>query len=127
MQVNRQKTTVKKKITYFFKNCVTSLFTFFEKVFDSCKFFTAVFRCKVLRTVFYSFEVQSTVLVASEFPGRKNVDLVLTFNKEREETFTVSLQNRKSCVCLKYLTLVGSTTKVNCHEFYFFILDVKCM
>ena len=32
VQVNRQKTTVKKKITYFLKNYVASLFTFFEKV-----------------------------------------------------------------------------------------------
>ena len=39
--VNRQKTTVKKKITYFLKNYVASLFTFFEKVFAVGKFFTA--------------------------------------------------------------------------------------
>ena len=40
------------------------------------------------------------------FAGWKRVDLVVTFNKGREETFAVSLQNRKSCVCIKYLTLV---------------------
>ena len=39
--INRQKTTVKKKITYFLKNYVGSLFTFFEKVFTICKFLTA--------------------------------------------------------------------------------------
>ena len=86
-----------KKKTYFFKNCVTSLFTFFEKVFDSCKFFTAVFRCKVLRTVFYSFEVQSTVLVASEFPGRKNVDLVVIFNKGRN-FYGIFTKSQKLCL-----------------------------
>ena len=35
--------TVKKKITYFLKNYVASLFTFFEKVFAIFRFFTA--RC----------------------------------------------------------------------------------
>ena len=40
VQVNRQKTTIKKK-TYFLKNYVASLFTIFEKVFAICKFFTA--------------------------------------------------------------------------------------
>ena len=40
--INRQK-IVKKEITYFLKNYFSSLFTFFEKVFAICKFFTA--RC----------------------------------------------------------------------------------
>ena len=31
LQVNRQKTTVEKKKTYFLKNYVAPLFTFFEK------------------------------------------------------------------------------------------------
>ena len=40
------------------------------------------------------------------FAGRKCVDLVVIFNKGREETFAVFLQKRKSCVCIRYLTLV---------------------
>ena len=44
--------------------------------------------------------------IAIFFTGRKCVDLVVIFNKWREETFVVFLQNRKSCVCIKYLTLV---------------------
>ena len=40
------------------------------------------------------------------FAGRKCVDLVVIFNKGREEHFAVSLQNRKDCVCIKYLILV---------------------
>ena len=40
------------------------------------------------------------------FAGRKRVNLVVIFNKGREETFAVSLQNGKTCVCIKYLTLV---------------------
>ena len=35
-QLNRQKTTVKKKITYFLKNCVALLFTIFEKALAIC-------------------------------------------------------------------------------------------
>ena len=44
--------------------------------------------------------------IAIFFTGRKCVDLVVIFNKWREETFVVFLQNRKSCVYIKYLTLV---------------------
>ena len=40
------------------------------------------------------------------FTERKCVDLVVIFNKGREETFAIFLQNGKSCVCIKYLTLV---------------------
>ena len=71
MQVNREKTTVKKKITYFLENCVASLFTIFEKVFAICKSFChSVIRGKVLRpSFFYLFEVQSTVLVSSSLQG----------------------------------------------------------
>ena len=48
-QVNGQKTTVKKKkISFFKKNYVASLFTIFEKVLAICKFlYGSVFRCKV--------------------------------------------------------------------------------
>ena len=66
VQVSRQKTTVKKKITCFPKNYAAFLFTVFEKGLAISKFFyRSVFRCKVFRTfVFYLFEVQ-TVLVSS--------------------------------------------------------------
>ena len=39
VQVNRQTTTVKKKIIYFLKNYVACFFTIFEKVLAICKFF----------------------------------------------------------------------------------------
>ena len=39
------------------------------------------------------------------FAARKRVNLVVIFNKGKEETFAVSLQNRKTCVCIKYLPL----------------------
>ena len=50
--------------------------------------------------------------------GRKCVDLVVIFNKERKETFAVSFQNRKSCVCIKYLTL-AQTRKLIAMNFTF--------
>ena len=79
-------------------------------------FYRSVFRCKVLRPfVFYLFEVQSTELVSSSEQG-ESVDLVVIFNKGREETFAVFLQNRKSCVYIRYL-FRDSTTKVNSREF----------
>ena len=66
MQVNRQETIVKKKISHFLKNYVASLLTFFEKVFAIYNFFYSVFRCKVLRRfIFYLLDVQFTVLVYS--------------------------------------------------------------
>ena len=107
MQVNRQKTTVKKKITYFLKNYVASLFTFFEKVFAICKFFTA--RCldvrfwDLLYFICLKFNPQYWYLLLCR---GEYVDLVVIFSKGKEETFMVSLQNCKSCVCIKYLTLV---------------------
>ena len=40
---------------------------------------------------FYLFEVLSIVLVSSSLQGRECVGLEVIFNKEREETFAVSL------------------------------------
>ena len=107
MQVNRQKTTVKKKITYLLKNYVASLFAFFE-VFAICKFFNwSVFRCDVLRPfLFYLFEVQSTVLVSSSSQRRKCVDLAVIFNKGRNFCGIFTKLQRPSL--LKILTLVQS-------------------
>ena len=105
VQVNRQKTAVKKKITYFLKSYVASLSTFFEKVFAISKFFTAL--CLDVRCWdFLYFICLSSVhsIGIFLFARRKCVELVNVFNK-REETFAVSLLNRKSCVCRKYLTL----------------------
>ena len=55
----------------------------------------------------------------SFFGGRKCVDLVVTFNKGREETFAVSLQNRKSCIYIKYLTLVWSRELIHMNFAFF--------
>ena len=112
LQVNRQKTTMKKKIT-FLKNYVPFLFTFYEKVFAISKisnFYRSVFRCKVLRLfVFYLFEVQSTVTVSSS-SQRENVliqYLFLTREGEKLLRYLYKItKNQKSCVCIKYLTLV---------------------
>ena len=91
---------------FFEKLCCFFIHIFRKSPCNLQIFHLSVFRCKVLRPfAFYLFEVQSTVLV-SFFAGRKCVDLVVIFNKGREETFAVSLQNSKTCVCIKYLTLV---------------------
>ena len=71
-------------------------------------FYLSVYRSKILRPfLFYLLEVQSTVFVSSPSQRERDcIDLVVIFNKRREETFAVSLQNRKSYVCIKYSTLV---------------------
>ena len=125
VQVTRQKTTLKKKITDFWKNYAASLFTSFEKAFAIRKFFYCLlFRCKVLSPfVFYLLEIQSTVLASSFFAGRRGVYLVI-FNKGRKESFAgtfTKLQN----LCLDKIFNIDSTTKVNCHEFCFIILKCK--
>ena len=60
-----------------------------------------------LQQIFCILYVWSSVhnIGISLFAGRKCVDLVVVFNKGREETFAVFLQNCKSWVCIKYLTL----------------------
>ena len=126
MQVTRQKTTLKKKITDFLKNYAASLFTSFEKAFAIRKFFYCLlFRCKVLSPfVFYLFEIQSTVLASSFFAGRRGVYLVI-FNKGRKESFAGTLQNCKTCVWIKYLTLIRPR-KLIAMNFALLYLNVKC-
>ena len=104
---SRQNTTVNLKITYFLKSYVAYLFTFFEKVFAICNFFSA--RCLderfwgLLYFICLKFNPQYLYL----FLGReKIVDLVVIFNEGKEETYAVFLQNRRSSVCMNYLTLV---------------------
>ena len=108
MQVNRQKNTVKKKTTHFLKNCSTSLFTFFEKIFAICIFFIAWYLDVRFCDLLHLF-VSSTFhrVGISFFAVRKCVDLVVIFNKGRGVTFAVFLQNcKKLCLHKKYLTLV---------------------
>ena len=104
VQVNRQKTAVKKKITYFLKGYVASLSTFFWKSLCNFQiFYRSVFGCKVLRlSVFYLFKFSPQYWYLPLC--KEKMCWVGVFNK-REETFAVSLPNRKSCVCIKYLTL----------------------
>ena len=105
VQVNWQETALKKKITYFLKTYVASLSTFFEKVFAVSKFFTAQcldVRCwDFLYFICLKFSPQYWYLPLC----KEKMCWFGVFNKKREETFAVSLQNRKSCVCIKYLTL----------------------
>ena len=116
VQGNRQKTTVKKKIAYFLKNYVASLFIFFEKVFAICKLFTA--RC--LDVTFSDFLCSICLRLNPQY--WYVADLVVILNKAREETFAASLQK----LCLHKTFSIGWTTKPVCREFYFFIFQVKC-
>ena len=108
VQLNKQKTTLKKKISYFLKNCVASLFIFLEKVFAICKFFTAW----CFETFCILFIWSSIHSIGIFFAGRKCVDLVVIFNNVFH-------------LCLHKIFNIVSTTKVNYREFYFFILDLK--
>ena len=114
-QVNRQKITVKKKIIWFLKNDVASLFTFFEKVLEICTFFTDL--CLDVRfwDLLYLICLKFNHFF---FAVRKCVNLVVIFNKERDLYKTAKL-------CLLKIFILCWTTKVNCHEFYCFILNVK--
>ena len=73
-----------------------------------CSFFTAW--CLDVRfsdlLCFICLNWSTIQSIAIFFAGRNCVDLVVVFNKRREETLLVSLQNRNSCVCRKYLILI---------------------
>ena len=75
------------------KNYVASLFTFFKKSFAICKFLALGGYCLKFNPQYWYLLLRSEKIC---------VDLVDILNKGREKT----LQNRKSCVCIKYLTLV---------------------
>ena len=107
VQVNRQETTVKKQITFFYKKVMLILYShFLKKTFAICRFFTACCLDKRFWNFFILFLWSSVNSIGIFFfAGRKRVDLVVIFNKGRKETFAVSLQNRRSCFCIKYLTL----------------------
>ena len=66
MQVNRQKTTVKKSNFFFEKLCCFFIQSFWKSICNMQIFYRSLFRCKVLRLfVFYMFEVQSIVMESS--------------------------------------------------------------
>ena len=83
------------------------LYSHFPKKSIICKFFTTwcfdVRFWDLLYFICLKFNPQYWHLLRR---GGGCVDLVVIFNKGREETFMASLQNCKSCVCIKYLTLV---------------------
>ena len=91
-----------KKKTFSLKNYVASLFTFFWKSLSNLQiFYRLVFRCKVLRPfIFYLFEVQTQYWYL--LLCREKMCWSSSYFYQGEETFAVSLQNHKSCVCIKY-------------------------
>ena len=124
--MNRQKTTVKKKITYFLKDYVASLFTFLKMSSQFAKFLPLGVQMKGFETFCILFVLSSIHSIGIFFfVRRKCVALVVILDREREETFAVSLKNRKSCVCIKYSILVRPRNLI-AMNFTFFILDAKC-
>ena len=101
--VSRLKTTAKMKKT-FWKFMLLLYSHYFKKSFQFENFYRSVFRRKILKPLFVWSSIHSIGIFF--FAGRKYVDLVVIFNKGSEETFVVFLQNRKSCVCVRYLILV---------------------
>ena len=119
MQVNRHKTTVKKEITHILKNFVTSLFTFFEKFFAICKFFTA--QCLDVRFLYFTclkFNPQYRYLLLCK-------EHVCWFGEGKGRNFCC-IFTKSQKLCLHKMFAIGSTMKINCREFYFFKLDLKC-
>ena len=98
---------------FFEKLCCFFIHIFRKSLCNLQIFNRSVFRCKVLRTfVFYLFEVQSTILVSSSSQG----EYVLI------QYLFLTIAN----LCLHKIFNIVSSPKVNCREFYFFLLNVKC-
>ena len=97
--LNRQKTAVKKKITYFLKNYVAYLFTFFKFMQI---FYVSVCRCKILRPFIFSFVWSSIHSIGIFFARRKYADLVVISNIGRGGNFCGIFTISQSCVYIKY-------------------------
>ena len=85
--------------------CCFVIHIFWKSLCNLQIFYRSVFRYKALRP-FVLFVWISVHSIRIFFLLGKKVDLVVIFNKGRKESFAVSLQNRRSCVCIKHLTLV---------------------
>ena len=89
---------------------------FLKKSLQLANFYRFLLRCKVLRFFVFLF-VWSCIhsIGILFFAGRKYVGLVVVSNKEREETFAVSLQD--IFTNLHEIFNTGSTIKVNCIKY----------
>ena len=106
--LSRQKTTVKKKITYFFeKSCCLFVRIFWKKLCNLRIFYRSVFRCKVLKPFVILFAWSSIHGIdIFFFVWKKYLDLVVISNKARGRNFC-SMFTKSQKLCLhKYLTLV---------------------
>ena len=72
-------------------------------IFAIFKFFTLIFQMKGFKTSLILFVLSSIQSIGIFFA---RIKLLIQQLFLREETFAVFLQNRKSCICIKYLTLV---------------------
>ena len=120
VQVNRQKTTVKKKITYFLKKLCCFFIHMFLKNSLQLSSFLPLGVFEVFCVLYLKFNPHYLYLLLRM---EKCVDLVVIFNKGIN--FCGIFTNRESCVYIKYLTLARSR-KLIAVNFTFFIPDVKC-
>ena len=89
------------------KLCCFFIHIFWRSFWKSQIFYRLAFRCKILRPFVFLFVWSSIHSIGiSFFAWRKFVDLAVISNKGREETFALSLQDRKSFAYMKYLALV---------------------
>ena len=89
---------------------------FLKKSLQFANFYRLLLRCKVLRFFVFLFVWSSIHSIGILFfAGRKYVGLVVVSNKEREETFAVSLQD--IFTNLHEIFNTGSTIKVNCIKY----------
>ena len=122
-------TNVPEENCHLLENCPPAfLFTFFEKVLAVCEFFTGtVFRCKILRhfPFFFLWSFIHSIGIIF-FAGRKCVVFVI-ISKERREANFCDISTKSEILYLHKTFNIGSTTKVNCREFYdVFILHSIC-
>ena len=125
-KVNRQKITLQNKITYFLKKHVASLFTFFEKVFAICIFYTARFLDVRFWDLLYFIRLKFSPQYWYLLLRREKMCWFSSYFKQGKGRNFCSIFRKSQNLCLHKIFETGSTTLVNCREFYFFILDVKC-
>ena len=127
VQVNRQKATVKKKLTYFLeKLCCFFVHIFWKSLCDLQIFYHSMLRCKVFRPFLFLF-VWSPIhsIGIFFFARRKYVDLVDISNVGRGRNFC-GIFTKLEKLRLHKIFNVGLTITVDYLEFCVFILDVKC-
>ena len=92
---------------FFEKLCCFFIHIFWKSLCYLRIFQHLVLRCKVLRTfLFYLFEIQSPVLVSPSSEGENVLIWQLLLKRDRKKLLRYLYKIAKSCIYIKYLTLV---------------------